>query len=127
MHFPSSPASHPLWTIYCGQRSSGTIPLEMALMPFANPSFLSARAPAPSALLTRYSTSAKKNLALDLLSALQSLRASRLLSSSGRGKNLFSDLSRLNFSINSDDFNLDYIKPLLRSAIADEPDNALWK
>ncbi|CRK43386.1 hypothetical protein BN1723_005638 [Verticillium longisporum] len=68
-----------------------------------------------------------QNLALDLLVALQILRASRLLASSGRGKNLFSDLSRLNLAINSDDFNLDHIEPLLRSAIAHEPDNALWK
>ncbi|KAB5513428.1 hypothetical protein GE09DRAFT_1162395, partial [Coniochaeta sp. 2T2.1] len=33
-----------------------------------------------------------QNLALDLLSALQSLRASRLLRPGGSGKNLFSDM-----------------------------------
>ncbi|KAK0701230.1 hypothetical protein B0H67DRAFT_650458 [Lasiosphaeris hirsuta] len=69
----------------------------------------------------------QKDLALDLLSTLQSLRASRLLRSSGRGKNLFSELSRLNSVVNSDDFNLDHIKPLLKSAIADNPDDAqIW-
>ncbi|KAK0612265.1 hypothetical protein B0T14DRAFT_439280 [Immersiella caudata] len=68
-----------------------------------------------------------QNLTIDLLLALQSLRASRLLRSSGSGKNLFSDLSRLNSAINSDDFDLDSIKPLLRSAIADDNDALIWK
>jgi hypothetical protein len=57
-----------------------------------------------------------QNLALDLLLAPQSLRPSRLLRSSGSGKNHFSDLSRLNSALNSDDFDLDRIKPLLRTA-----------
>ncbi|KAB5514925.1 hypothetical protein GE09DRAFT_1161614 [Coniochaeta sp. 2T2.1] len=66
-----------------------------------------------------------QNLALDLLSALQSLRASRLLRPGGSGKNLFSDLSRLSSAVNSDDFDLDRIKPLLRAALADHRDDAL--
>ena len=66
-----------------------------------------------------------QNLALDLLLALQSLRISRLLRSSGSGKNLFSDLSRLNSAVNSDDFDPDRIRPLLKSAVADNPDDAL--
>ncbi len=66
-----------------------------------------------------------QNVALDLLSALQSLRASRLLRSSGSSKNLFSDLSRLNSAVNSDDFDLDRIKPLLTAALADDSDDAL--
>ncbi|KAB5581241.1 hypothetical protein GE09DRAFT_1085605 [Coniochaeta sp. 2T2.1] len=67
-----------------------------------------------------------QNLALDLLSALQSLRASRLLRpGGGSGKNLFSDLSRLSSAGNSDDFDLDRIKPLLRAALADHRDDAL--
>ncbi|KAB5513466.1 hypothetical protein GE09DRAFT_1013846 [Coniochaeta sp. 2T2.1] len=41
------------------------------------------------------------------------------------GKNLFSDLSRLNSAVNSDDFDLDRIKPLLRAALADHRDDAL--
>ncbi|KAK3371659.1 hypothetical protein B0T24DRAFT_531126 [Lasiosphaeria ovina] len=68
-----------------------------------------------------------QNLAIDLLLALQSLRASRLLRSSGSGKNLFSDLSRLNSAVNSDDFDLDSIKPLLRSVIAGDSDALIWK
>ncbi|KAK0728902.1 hypothetical protein B0T26DRAFT_810694 [Lasiosphaeria miniovina] len=66
-----------------------------------------------------------QNLALDLLIALQSLRVSRQLRSSGRDRNLLSDLSRLNSAVNSDDFDLDYIKPLLKCAIADNIDDAL--
>ncbi|KAK3383803.1 hypothetical protein B0T24DRAFT_688486 [Lasiosphaeria ovina] len=66
-----------------------------------------------------------QNLALDLLLALLSLRASRLLRSSGRGKNLFSDILRLNSAVNSDDFDFDGIKPLLKAALADDLDDAL--
>ncbi|SPQ24624.1 97c9ee06-2340-46e8-9cfe-007cd5817b15 [Thermothielavioides terrestris] len=66
-----------------------------------------------------------KNLALDLLSALQALRASRLLRSSGSGKDLYGDLLRLNSAVHSDDFNLDRIKPLLKAALADPPNDAL--
>ncbi|EJT69172.1 hypothetical protein GGTG_13281 [Gaeumannomyces tritici R3-111a-1] len=66
-----------------------------------------------------------RNIALDLLSALQGLRASRLLHSSGSSKNLFSDLSRLNSAVNSDDFDLDRIKPLLNAVLADHLRDAL--
>ncbi|KAK0712345.1 hypothetical protein B0T26DRAFT_741530 [Lasiosphaeria miniovina] len=68
-----------------------------------------------------------QNLTLVLLSTLQILPASRLLRSSGSGKNLFSDLSRLNSAVNSDDFDLDSVKPLLRSAITDDNDALIWK
>ncbi|KAH7025306.1 uncharacterized protein B0I36DRAFT_417596 [Microdochium trichocladiopsis] len=68
-----------------------------------------------------------QNLTLDLLLALQSLRISRLLRSSGSGKNLLSDLSRLNSAVNSDDFDLNRIKPLLNAALTDDPDDAvIW-
>ncbi|RYC78653.1 hypothetical protein BFJ63_vAg18473 [Fusarium oxysporum f. sp. narcissi] len=66
-----------------------------------------------------------QNLVVDLLLALQGLRISRLLRSSGSGKNLLSDLSRLNAAVNLDDFDLDRIKPLLRLTLADKPDDAL--
>ncbi|KAJ4307335.1 hypothetical protein N0V88_000718 [Collariella sp. IMI 366227] len=46
----------------------------------------------------------------------------------GSGKNLFSDLSRLNSAVNSNDFDLGRIKPLLNAALADHLDNALlWE
>ncbi|KAB5511550.1 hypothetical protein GE09DRAFT_916767, partial [Coniochaeta sp. 2T2.1] len=54
--------------------------------------------------LERLGRDGKANLTLDLLLALQGLRVSRLLRSSGSGKNLFSDLLRLNSVVNSDDF-----------------------
>ncbi|GKU12502.1 unnamed protein product, partial [Fusarium langsethiae] len=66
-----------------------------------------------------------QNLVIDLLLALQGLRISRVLRSSGSGKNLLSDLSRLNAAVNLDDFDLHRIKPLLRLTLADKPDDAL--
>ncbi|KAK3933951.1 hypothetical protein QBC46DRAFT_400887, partial [Diplogelasinospora grovesii] len=66
-----------------------------------------------------------QNLALDLLSTLQTIRASRLLRSGGTGKDLFGDLLRLNSAVHSDDFDLDRIKPLLSAALADDLDDAL--
>uniref|UniRef100_A0A0D2Y891 non-specific serine/threonine protein kinase n=1 Tax=Fusarium oxysporum (strain Fo5176) TaxID=660025 RepID=A0A0D2Y891_FUSOF len=68
-----------------------------------------------------------QDLIVDLLLALQNLRASRLLRSSGSGKNLLSDLSRLNAAVNSDDVDLDRIKPLLRLSLTDKPaDTLIW-
>ncbi|RYP33633.1 hypothetical protein DL766_003382 [Monosporascus sp. MC13-8B] len=68
-----------------------------------------------------------QNLTLDLLLALQGLRVSRLLPSTGGGKNLFNDLLRLNSAVNSDDFDFDRTKPLLNAALVDYPDDAfIW-
>ncbi|KAF3768239.1 hypothetical protein M406DRAFT_249998 [Cryphonectria parasitica EP155] len=50
---------------------------------------------------------------------------SRLLPSRGSGNNLLSDLSRLISVVNSDDLDLNRIKPLLNAALADSPDDAL--
>ncbi|KAK3349171.1 hypothetical protein B0T25DRAFT_609811 [Lasiosphaeria hispida] len=57
------------------------------------------------------------------------LYASCLLCSSGSGKNLFmtSSLLRLNSAVNSNDFDLNSIKPLLRSVIASDNDALIWK
>ncbi|KAF6835411.1 hypothetical protein CMUS01_05785 [Colletotrichum musicola] len=63
-------------------------------------------------------------LALILLSALQVLPAARLLRSSS-GRAFFGELSNLNAKITSDDFDLNRAKPLLRSALADDPDDEL--
>ncbi|KAK0621805.1 serine/threonine-protein kinase Sgk2 [Bombardia bombarda] len=65
-----------------------------------------------------------QNLVLFLLSTLQILPAARLLRSNS-GRALFSELSRLNTAITSDDFDLDRIKPLLKSAITGDPDD-VW-
>ncbi|KAJ2906934.1 hypothetical protein MKZ38_009797 [Zalerion maritima] len=68
-----------------------------------------------------------QNLTLDLLSALQGLRVSRLLQSGGSGKNLFGDLSRLSSAINGGDFNFDRTRPLLNATLADNLDDVrIW-
>ncbi|KAK7210153.1 hypothetical protein V2G26_017331 [Clonostachys chloroleuca] len=68
-----------------------------------------------------------QNLVLVLLSTLQIHPAARLLRSSGNGKNLFDDLLRLNSAVNSGEFEPDRIKPLLRSAVTDTPDDTvIW-
>ncbi|KAK7211992.1 hypothetical protein V2G26_001810 [Clonostachys chloroleuca] len=66
-----------------------------------------------------------QKLSIDLILALQGLRVSRLLRSASGGKNLFSDLSRLGSSVNSDDVDLDRIKPLLNAVLAVDPDDML--
>ncbi|KAL5583899.1 hypothetical protein FOVSG1_015250 [Fusarium oxysporum f. sp. vasinfectum] len=66
-----------------------------------------------------------QDLASSLLSALQILPATRLLpSKTGRGT-LRSDLLRLVSTAASADFDFDRVKPLLKSALIDEPDDAL--
>ncbi|RSL76756.1 hypothetical protein CDV31_017362, partial [Fusarium ambrosium] len=67
-----------------------------------------------------------QNLILDLLPALRNLCAVRSLpSKTGRGT-LRSDLLRLELSLDSDDFDYDRVKPLLKSALASEPDTLIW-
>jgi len=66
-----------------------------------------------------------QNLALDLISALQILPASRLLCSRNGGKNLFGDLSRLNSIVNSDGFDIERIGPLLQAVLSNEPDDLI--
>ncbi|EJT68211.1 hypothetical protein GGTG_14211 [Gaeumannomyces tritici R3-111a-1] len=66
-----------------------------------------------------------QTIVIALLSALQILPASRLLRSGGTGKNVLADIARLNLAVASDDFDLDRIKPLLRAALAGDPNDAL--
>ncbi|KAI6293855.1 hypothetical protein MCOR34_009805 [Pyricularia oryzae] len=66
-----------------------------------------------------------QTIVLLLFSTLQILPASRLLRSGGTGKNVLGDIARLNSAVASDDFDLDRIKPLLRAALADDPNDAL--
>jgi hypothetical protein len=66
-----------------------------------------------------------QDLASSLLSALQILPATRLLTSKrGRGT-LRSDLLRLISAVASADFDFDRVRRLLKSALTDEPDDAL--
>ena len=67
-----------------------------------------------------------KNLVLDLLLALQNLPATRLLRSSTNHRTLFNDLSRLNIAVNSDDFDLERVFPLLNAVRNNEPDEVIW-
>ncbi|KAG8664855.1 uncharacterized protein FPOAC1_013635 [Fusarium poae] len=67
-----------------------------------------------------------RNLSLPLLFALQSHTASGLLlTNTGRGT-LRSNLLRLISAAASDDFDFDRVKPLLKSALASEPDAFIW-
>ncbi|KIW36525.1 uncharacterized protein PV06_11236 [Exophiala oligosperma] len=67
-----------------------------------------------------------KNLALDLVSALQNLPASRKLSSNtGRGS-FSGDLSRFYAQIDSEQFDANSIIPLLRDVINGAPDKTLF-
>ena len=67
-----------------------------------------------------------QNLSLALISALQILPAARLLPSKTGSRNLFGDLSKLNSTISSDDFNIERIRPLWNAVIKKEPDNVIW-
>lgn len=68
-----------------------------------------------------------RKLVLAFLSVAQNFPAARLLpAGTGRGT-LRSDLLRLELSLDSDDFDLDCIQPLLRVALADKPDDtSIW-
>ncbi|RMI96310.1 hypothetical protein CDV36_016325, partial [Fusarium kuroshium] len=67
-----------------------------------------------------------QDLASSLLSALQILSTTRLLpSKAGRGT-LRSDLLKLISAAASDNFDFDRVKPLLKSALASEPDALIW-
>jgi hypothetical protein len=62
-----------------------------------------------------------------LLSTSQIYPVALLLRSSGNGANLFDDLFRLSSAVNSGEFEPDCIKPLLRSAVTDTPDDTvIW-
>jgi hypothetical protein len=54
-----------------------------------------------------------KNLVLDLILALQTLLTARLLPSSNNRKTLFGDLLRFNAVVNSDNFDIKSVVPLL--------------
>uniref|UniRef100_A0A8H7KD67 Uncharacterized protein n=1 Tax=Bionectria ochroleuca TaxID=29856 RepID=A0A8H7KD67_BIOOC len=68
-----------------------------------------------------------QNLVLVLLSTSKIYPVALLLRSSGNGANLFDDLFRLSSAVNSGEFEPDCIKPLLRSAVTDTPDDTvIW-
>ncbi|KAH7007912.1 uncharacterized protein B0I36DRAFT_370622 [Microdochium trichocladiopsis] len=68
-----------------------------------------------------------QNLVLDLLFALRNLSAVRFLRSKAGHGTLRNDLLKLNSAVSSDGFDLVRVKPLLKAAIADDPDDAvIW-
>ncbi|KAF1976060.1 hypothetical protein BU23DRAFT_588261 [Bimuria novae-zelandiae CBS 107.79] len=67
-----------------------------------------------------------RNSLLDLILALLSLPASRSLPSEGSNINLFGDLSVLNTAVNSGNFDIERILPLLRAILNNEPDEVIW-
>ncbi|KAI9773773.1 MAG: hypothetical protein M1839_002006 [Geoglossum umbratile] len=80
----------------------------------------------PTAVLDRIGSEDLQDHTLDLVLALQALPASCLLPSNGGGKNLFSDLSRLNLSINTGDFDVGRVMPLLIAILNNESDDIIW-
>jgi Fungal protein kinase len=67
-----------------------------------------------------------RNLALDLVTALQGLPASRVLpSSTGRG-HIYGDLLNLNAAIYADGFDFEQIVPLLNAVLNNETDEVIW-
>ncbi|KAL7948074.1 hypothetical protein V8C42DRAFT_351903 [Trichoderma barbatum] len=58
-----------------------------------------------------------RDLAFQLLVAVQLLKAARLLRSAGSGKYLLDDILRLTSAVNADDFDHDRLKPLFRAVL----------
>jgi hypothetical protein len=54
------------------------------------------------------------------------LPASRILRSNSGNKNFFDDLLRLNSAVNSDDFDIERVTPLLKAVINNESDDIIW-
>ena len=67
-----------------------------------------------------------KNLVLDLILALQTLPTARLLPSPNNRGTLFGDLSRFNAVVDSDDFDIKSVVPLLEQVIKRAPDKDIW-
>lgn len=67
-----------------------------------------------------------QDLLVALVSALQTLPASRHLPSSRGGKNLLEDLSRLMTAVNTDDFDVNQMLPLLQAILHKESDSIIW-
>ncbi|KAI8710516.1 Non-specific serine/threonine protein kinase [Fusarium sp. LHS14.1] len=67
-----------------------------------------------------------RNLTLLLLPSLQSFPVAGLLHSKSGHGTLRGDLLRLISAAASDDFDFDRVKPLLKSALASEPDTLIW-
>ncbi|KAK5999082.1 Glucose N-acetyltransferase 1 [Cladobotryum mycophilum] len=68
-----------------------------------------------------------QDLALEVLSLLPTLHASRKLPSAGRAKSLFADILRLNFATTEGNFDFTNIKPLFIAVLDEKPDVEIWE
>ena len=68
-----------------------------------------------------------RNLLFDLIPTLSGLPAARSLPSKHGNRNLLSDLLTLNSAVNSDNVDIERIKPLLQAVLNDEPDDLIWE
>ncbi|PHH49257.1 hypothetical protein CFIMG_005936RA [Ceratocystis fimbriata CBS 114723] len=66
-----------------------------------------------------------QTLVINLLATVQTFTASRFLPSKTGHTSLRTDVIRLSSTVDSTDFNFDCVKPLLKSALADETDDTL--
>ncbi|OCK78451.1 hypothetical protein K432DRAFT_427264 [Lepidopterella palustris CBS 459.81] len=80
----------------------------------------------PITVLSQIDSEGLQDHALDLVLALQSLPASRHLPSSSGGKNIFGDLSRLSSAINTGDFDVGRVIPLLTAILNNASDSIIW-
>ncbi|KAK7188810.1 hypothetical protein PSPO01_04919 [Paraphaeosphaeria sporulosa] len=67
-----------------------------------------------------------KNSLLNLIYALQGLPITCLLPSKSNSVNLFGDLLELSSAVNSCNFDIRYIIPLLRAVLNNEPNKVIW-
>ncbi|PVH91134.1 hypothetical protein DM02DRAFT_664311 [Periconia macrospinosa] len=82
--------------------------------------------PSSSQALGQIGDEETQDLLISLVSALQTLPASRHLPSHRSGKNLLDDLSKLMTAVNADDFDIDQIVPLLKAVLNKESDEVIW-
>lgn len=74
----------------------------------------------------RLEQSHRQNVAFDLLTTLPRLRAAQFLRSSTGDRLLLQDILRVTLIVNSNDFDLSRIKPLLRTILDNRDDVAVW-
>ncbi|KAI1524152.1 hypothetical protein PtrSN001C_011160, partial [Pyrenophora tritici-repentis] len=93
---------------------------------FFNSTYKDVGIPETSQVLGPVGSEETQGCLVALVSALQTLKASRHLPSSRGGKNLLEDLSRLMTTVNADEFDVDRILPLLQATLRKESDDIIW-
>ncbi|KKK17119.1 hypothetical protein ARAM_006192 [Aspergillus rambellii] len=85
-----------------------------------------AQLPCSAASLNQLHNDVLKDLSVDLVTTLLSHPASRTLPSAGRGRTLLGDLSKLNSTIDSGDFDVKGLIPLFSAVFTGAPDEVVW-